>query len=548
MIPSAVVASDTPGSERKVFRLLQSGLDDDYVVLHNVSWLTRGERRRPVDGQADFVVTHPELGVLVLEVKGGEIRFDAASGRWFTKPGGSPEAQLKESPLEQARRNMYALRDLLQEAPGWNRAWDVLGRAVCFPGGSVNQRFPDDVARSLLTMEHTRDEKRFGERLEDVMRWWCPDNANFSEVGQQKVVDLLAQDIDIRRPLGAEVRQSDQEIIRLSERQYRVLDHLSKMRRVEVSGPAGSGKTLLALEKSKRLAAQGSDVLLTCFNRPLADFLASSVDRSSASDDPEMGARLQVMTFHQLSSRLSRQAGIKGWSEDEAGELLLNAADLVGPMFDAIVVDEAQDFESDWWMPLSMLLKDPDQGILYVFYDSNQKIYRRPAELPDGLVPVPLNESWRNTKQIFESVDRFYSGEAVSSMGPPGPDVVLEEVEDSASVSKVLSRLLHRLIREEEIGPNEVVVLTTDARLRDELVGAVGSFNLVQRRELSEDVLVESVHRFKGLDSPAVVLVDAGGSSSDQQDKLLYVGCSRARSLLVICAQEDVLVRLGGDS
>ena len=115
MIPQTVVASDTSGSERRVFSLLKNSLPDEYVVLHNISWLVRASAHRPTDGQADFLVTHPELGLLVLEVKGGVVRFSAQTGQWFTTPSGQSERTLKESPFDQAKRNMYALRDLLRD-------------------------------------------------------------------------------------------------------------------------------------------------------------------------------------------------------------------------------------------------------------------------------------------------------------------------------------------------------------------------------------------------------------------------------------------------
>ena len=68
----------------------------------------------------------------------------------------------------------------------------------------------------------------------------------------------------------------DRELLRLTEQQFAVLDRLRRQRRVSISGGAGTGKTVLALEKARRLAREGSGVLLTCFNRPLADNLRRS--------------------------------------------------------------------------------------------------------------------------------------------------------------------------------------------------------------------------------------------------------------------------------
>ena len=101
------------------------------------------------------------------------------------------------------------------------------------------------------------------------------------------------------------------------------------------------------------------------------------------------------------------------WDE-QLPEYLGQAVDRLGARFDALVVDEAQDFEESWWLPLQMLLRDPDQGVIYVFYDDNQAIYRRPGGLPDGLVSARLTENWRNTSPIFDAVMGFYEGGKVT--------------------------------------------------------------------------------------------------------------------------------------
>src|SRR5262249_55031294 len=73
------------GAERKVFRALHDGLSDGWTVLQSVSWLQRRPGDAASDGEADFVLVHPALGGLILEVKGGEIRFDSATGCWFSR-------------------------------------------------------------------------------------------------------------------------------------------------------------------------------------------------------------------------------------------------------------------------------------------------------------------------------------------------------------------------------------------------------------------------------------------------------------------------------
>lgn len=84
------------------------------------------------DGEADLVVAHPELGILVLEVKAGEPTKDAA-GRWWI--GGH---ELTRSPFLQAEDSKHALLGKLTDLPDWpaNRP-PYAGHSVALPGADL---------------------------------------------------------------------------------------------------------------------------------------------------------------------------------------------------------------------------------------------------------------------------------------------------------------------------------------------------------------------------------------------------------------------------
>src|SRR5690606_6411963 len=122
-----------------------------------------------------------------------------------------------------------------------------------------------------------------------------------------------------------------------------------------IEGCAGSGKTMLALEKARQLAGQGFDVLLLCFNAPLAEYLYERAPEG-----------VSVFHFHGLCKHLAKEAGI-GYrahrSEEEyynevLPNMLLDAIDELGPQYDALIVDEGQDFRDTWWEILAFLLRD----------------------------------------------------------------------------------------------------------------------------------------------------------------------------------------------
>jgi DNA replication protein DnaC len=94
----------------------------------------------------------------------------------------------------------------------------------------------------------------------------------------------------------------------LTQSQFRVLRQLRGHKRATIIGGAGTGKTLLAIEKATQLAEQGFRVLLVCFNRNLKDWITGNLKHSN----------IVICTFHGLVQFARRWAKIppswKKWS------------------------------------------------------------------------------------------------------------------------------------------------------------------------------------------------------------------------------------------
>src|SRR6266540_994560 len=178
--------------------------------------------------------------------------------------------------------------------------------------------------------------------------------------------------MEVRTPLAVRFGEEDREIVELTSDQAWILSFVAHRKRAAVTGPAGAGKTLLAVQLSKRLAAEGLRTLLTCFSRRLGQYLRASTEGVEGVD---------VGTFHDLCVRMAKEAGFalpersgqldSDLLERELPELLERAARTLGPRYDAIVVDEAQDFRERWWPALLALHRDPDDGMFYLFADED---------------------------------------------------------------------------------------------------------------------------------------------------------------------------------
>ncbi|WP_428939249.1 NERD domain-containing protein [Fontivita pretiosa] len=545
-LPQKLLCDPKRSAEVQVYEALRDQLPARFHVFYSFSWVSKRPGGRALDGEADFVIADPDRGILVLEVKGGRIGYDGACGKWTTTDRDGCRHEI--DPVAQLRAAKFALIDKLRSVPAWGNRWVQIGHCVAFPhctlfGSQVTADLPREIVIGADEM------CKLSEKIEAIYRYWTSQNQSYGigSDGMDILADILAPTFELRQPLGPALREEDRQILRLTEEQFNLLETLKWNPRVAVSGGAGTGKTVLALEKAKRLAAEGHRTLLVCYNRPLADFL-----RVSAGPIPN----LTVQSFHQLCVAVAQRAGIdltvtedqdvqRRFDEELPMALIEAIAENPDEQVDAIVVDEGQDFSDQWWHAVHWLLRDGEEGTLYIFYDDNQRVYRRQATLPRGLVRATLTRNLRNTKPIFAIGQAFYKGAEIHCSGPEGrPPQLLEASDDQARV-KVLSRVLHHLIREQRVVPGDICVLTP-RRLANSCIGQadhVGAFPIAVGSRLAVDrVQVETVRRFKGLERPVIILMEV--EDIGESDEVMYVGVTRARLHLVIIAKPEVLNRI----
>src|SRR2546428_12172558 len=165
MLPTASSA------ERRLYEGFLAQLADEYVVYHSVPWNLGPDRPggARVEGEADFVVAHPQDGILVLEAKGGELSYDPDSKRWF-QAGREGRHPLDEDPFHQARDEMHSLIDILSNQPGWGRWRPSYGYGVAFPDG-LYEEDAHPAARAAWTIDRD-DLHRLAGRGRDIMRGW----------------------------------------------------------------------------------------------------------------------------------------------------------------------------------------------------------------------------------------------------------------------------------------------------------------------------------------------------------------------------------------
>ena len=564
MMPAYCPESAPPG-ERTLYEALAMSPDtEDWLVFHS---LAIADHVRQVEGETDFVVLVPMKGILVVEVKSHQNIEVLDDGRW--KLGNM--APKVRSPFQQAKEAMYSIRqylrqqqmdlrpipmvyavwfthvrarNLLPSSPEWHE-WQVLDSEDLQRGAS------SAILRTLT---------KGTEHLEQTIR-----NFRSRTVGpDEKTVERLA--IALRPRFEMSASAGDRRLARVSElvvfveEQYQALDAMSDNRAVLFTGPAGSGKTFLAIEAARREAAQGLRGRLLCFNSLLGRRLREELREFSG---------LTVGTVHQEMLRLAdidppHEADSRFWGSelpDRVLEAMLDGHQ--GPAADFLVVDEVQDIAREPFLDFLDLLVDGGlrDGRLMLFGDFEQQAI---FESEDGrallkerspyLVYNRLVTNCRNLPRIGYVVNAFSGlepGYENFRRQDDGVDPAFVTYEVGSDQSALLIQSVRKL-RSEGFDLHEITVLsvlksgstaesTTDPWLCQILHRADGSPPRPGRLQFS------TIHAFKGLESPAVVMTDLDRRVVPNIEPLLYVGFTRATDRLVAVIESGTLQNaLGG--
>ena len=213
-------------------------------------------------------------------------------------------------------------------------------------------------------------------------------------------------------------------------------------------------------------------------------------------------------------------------------------AETTGRVYDAIVVDEGQDFHENYWIALESLLKT--DGYLFIFYDDNQNLFHGQTNF-GGLVseePFSLNQNCRNTKRIHNTVMKFHNDPSgIVSYAPDGSNPEWIHYSDQADMHKALQKKLHQLVNEEDVSAQDIVILTPKGKNRTSLTPGLklGNFVLTERSTSQPtQIMTTTIQRFKGLERKVIIMTELDRSVRFDLEMLMYVGCSRARTHLIV--------------
>ncbi len=550
LIPKVNVEDIAVKSERDTARYLVDQLPNECIIYHSYPWLKsdRNDRGNTTikEGETDFVIILPTHGMLILEVKGGEIKYDENTREWNRV---LDNGRLKpiQDPFEQARRNTHYLEKAikLRGYQGANSLPFTYGYAVVFPDCDYSGPTPIGGEPAIVFSANDLPylDRRIGAALNQWSRRDKPRPLSSDDI--KHITKAISPGFDLLPVLFRKIEEQEEKLFRLTKEQSNVLNFLGKMQRACIEGVAGSGKTMLAQAQAEKFADQGKSTLLVCYNKTLAKWI-----RDSVAD--EYKDLITVKHFHGLCADWIRKAGMsfsppshnadQFW-KDDAADQLLDAIDIVPKKFDAVIADEGQDFCPNWWMPLETINSAGEEGAMYVFYDPQQNLYvDQKGSMPALGESFNLPTNCRNTRSIANKCSQILNIEIPTrDDAPQGAEPTMHTMELDYDIKKLVERYINEWVKQGKLKPSQAAVLSPNKKERS----SINDLHAVRGIKITEDidawrankgVLFSTVKSFKGLEADAVIVIDVPIAEDRNYFKQsdYYVACSRAKHLLVI--------------
>jgi DNA polymerase III delta prime subunit len=550
LIPNICI-SNSEGEKVLFDKLQNKNVLEGSIGLHS---LNISNHHTQAEGEADFVLLLPNKGILVVEVK-DHTKVSYENGKWIL--GNNPPEV--GGPIKQAKEACYSIIDFVKSNL---KASSRVPIAYCVwftksdfkPATSIEWE-----SWQFLNIEDLDDvESSISKTMESaILNFKSKKETRFIDpnVFNQEVIDQVA---NLLRPkfeylLSESVLRNlrRQELTRLLDDQYEAIDGMEENTRVLISGPAGTGKTLLGIEKLRRLKAEGKKAKFICFNT----FLASALSAKNLD--------LDIENISKLIYRFAQEAEVDNSEirviEDQGPSSL--GSNLKIEEFDALVIDEAQDLMNEKYLPwLNVILKDGlNNGEWYAFGDfDSQNLYSSTNHLQ---VLNRFAKNFTNYKLKHNCRNLPLIGHLTYSVVPSAPkwktfrrkddgvDPIISYTGDKPWDIRYLDDAID-YFRKEKFSYPDIVILTpnrianpsetfSQSKYADKFANwAVSKENRIR---------FSTIHSFKGLDSPCILLLELYElKNMPDFENLKYVALTRATDRLYIVANsatEKVLER-----
>ena len=508
-------------------------LPDDYYVFHSLRISTVVDNTFH-ESETDFVIFNKRLGILCLEAKAGKAQYK--DGYWLY---GSGEQMHNGGPFNQAASNKWKLVKYFEN----HRFTSILDKckflhAVWFPSLTDNDVrtmiLPTEADRALImTKEALINPEPY---LEKIFAMNLPGGkeTNLTENDSNRILrEILCPQFNVFPSVTFEADLKKIVFHRLLQEQSGILNFLSEQKTAVINGAAGTGKTMIAVEKAQRHAMTGEKVLFLCYNTQLKNYLSENYAHEN-------------IDYYTVSGYACKLCDFTVPNYDKMTSILEEMYVFDTFPYEHVVIDEGQDFGIDDVEEANIveLLKSiiverkPESSSFYIFYDKLQLIQSSqvPKYIEEADCKLTLYRNCRNTENI-----------ATTSLAPiterkprliegcvKGAPAKLHFCNTSDAVIEKINLLIETLKGQ---GVKDVVILTCKTESTSILNSSVSNGLYRNKYRFS------TCRKFKGLEADAVILVDVDEDTFVGNNILIYyVGTSRARLWL------DILTTMNNES
>lgn len=499
MFPKNINELDPQDSELEVYNQFKMQLDDSYTVFYSVEWNRKRKDGSLEKSESDFIVASPRYGFLCLEVKGGAgMRIDGE--QWTLLDPIHGDRKLTRSPYKQAEESMYYFKDKFN-SEYHQQYGGLFGAGVIFPFYSLPGVEAVSNRDKVCTIE-TQDMDNLDKKIRDMFKAWGGSRYGRNQYlndNHEFFLDMIRKRSAMAAAAGALVKFKEKQLVTVNRVQDNYIYLISKIRQFYMRGGAGTGKTWIAIKMANAEAKNGGKVLLTCKSKPL-----STVMKSETVDN------VDVIDLESL-----RCKALQG-------------------TYDAIFVDEAQDFSDEDAFNLKMYLKDEKKSRLGVFYDDIQKV--REESFGDAFMidtpPLLLHENIRNTANIYKyATQETELGMDVITNPVEGPSPKSENIIEIKKLTPRLNNLLKEYLIDESLNTTSLVILVDNIDwFINQYPDGIAKWKFVERlAENDDEVRISSVFDFKGLESDMVIYIRHENVSQN----INYIAYTRAKYYLM---------------
>lgn len=531
MIPETPHIFEPASQEGLMFDALTL-LPDDYYVFHSFRISTVQDNTFH-ESETDFVIFHKKHGVICLEAKAGHIKYK--DGYWYYASG---IPMHNDGPFNQASSNKWKLIKNSKACALVDKCKFL--HAVWFPSVSDNElrsmTLPPEADKALvLTKEALADPEKFLTRIYSIE---LPNRieTNLTEAEAQKLIrEIFCPQFNVFPSASLDSDLKKLVFHRLLREQAGILNFLEDQRSASINGAAGTGKTMIAIEKAQRNAAENQSTLFLCYNSQLKKFLSENYSNP----------KIHYYTIAGLACKLCNTT----FPDYKRMKNVLEDMYFSGTFpYDHVVVDEGQDFgseileQTDILQLIHDLIIDNEEknGTFYVFYDRLQLIQadKIPQFIEDSDCKLTLYRNCRNTENIAVTSLRPISERKPKLLenAVKGTPAKIHFCDTEAKAMEELDMTIDNILAE---GFKDVVILTCKTEDSSLLKSGIKDGRYRNKYRFT------TCRKFKGLEADAIILIDVDGESFNPDNVLIYyVGTSRARlrlDVITMLSDEECL-------